>query len=343
MNGQKRSGFSLLEILLCFAGLSVVMTVIVSASHRVRDHAHTTLCMNNLRQISFAVSQYYNDHKEYPRGLPYDTLSSQLDSYIGASVFICPEDKMELSDSYSQYYVYRGNDVSAFQYVIGCPRHASRSRSVNIFSLQKAQTCNNAKVVANHTEILPGAATTGTITLDDGTTIQSDTVKMILIQSVKLGGGALYTVVRVPDTETGKVTVNATPGTKLEIVTPAIVAGVRGTRFVLDIGYQDEVPYTNVNVEEGVVAVEPLGGDMIDGTSVKAAGFSPILLTKGMSVNIRNKNMNVHVDALTERIVYLRKKIACYETHKKNSRNIRELHDWLEKAKARALAAKDKD
>jgi len=337
MNRKKRSGFTLLEILICFAGLSVVMTVIISASHRVRDHAHSTLCMNNLRQISFAVSQYYNDYKEYPRGLPYDTLSNQLDSYIGKAVFICPEDRMEQSDSYSQYYVYRGNDVSSFQYVIGCPRHASRSKSVNIFSLQKAQTFQNAKVISNETEILPGSYTTGTITLEDGSTIQSDSMKMIVLQSVRLGSGALYTVVRVPENQSGSLTVNATPGTKLEIVTPAVVAGVRGTRFVLDIGYEEDLPYTNVSVEEGVVAVEPLGGDNIDGTSEKAAGFSPILLTKNMAVKIRSRSRPFALDALSDRIEGLHKKIALYDAAGRDSNNIREMSEWLETTTAWAI------
>lgn len=311
---RKKNGFTLIDMLICVAGMSIVMTVIVSVGKEVRSRAHSTICMNNLRQISFAMANYYADYEDYPRGLPYDTLKNQLDSYIrNELVFLCPIDRYEDEDSYSQYYVYRGDDMSAFKYVMGCPRHRDYKSTTNIFSLQNAKSFNNADVLANNENVMPGSFVSGTIKLEDGSTITSQSVDMIVIQSMRLANGVLYSVVRVPEGESGQVVVNATPGTKLEVVTPSIVAGVRGTTYTLDIGYRDNFPYTEINVQSGVVAVVPLAG-MFNNSSeseldLVSAGKQEILLRKEMGVQVFTKSLPIRQDEIHDRIIHLRHKI----------------------------------
>ncbi len=306
----RRSGFSLLELLLCIFALSMLMTVIVSSGRKVKQSAMSTICMNNLRQISIAMASYYNDYRDYPRGLPYSTLPAQLKTYLhDSAIFVCPMDRTEEQDSYTEYYVYRAEQLAKMRYTIGCPRHKDDKEAVSIFSLGRTATGRVSKVMVDNVPVKPGTTCTGTITLEDGTTVSSGDVAMFIIQSFRMDDGRLYTVIRALDGEAGSIDVQATPGTNLEIVTPSLIAAVRGTAYTVYVGYYDIRPVTEVSVSEGEVGISPLNGFFAQNNQWTGAGKQPISLFPGMQITIYGHELDVKRAPIGARMNALRRKI----------------------------------
>jgi hypothetical protein len=77
----------------------------------------------------------------------------------------------------------------------------------------------------------------------------------LLVQSVRLADGTLYSIIKVQDN--GTIDVQVTSGSKFEVVTPSAIIGVRGTQFTVQTstngtvaGYQTDVALTS-----GIVVV----------------------------------------------------------------------------------------
>ena len=331
-NKNTVKGLSLIELLVVMSILLTVMSIIVVASRELKYHANLTFCTNNMRQISMALATYYNDHKDYPTGLPYDTLQNQLSNYLSnRKTFICPQDYNESTDSYSQFYVYPGQDFGTNKYILGCPRHKRGKLSANIFSLQVATKNQVANVNGNNGKILPGTSYSGTMHLADGTTVASSDIEMQLIQSFSQNNGMLYTIIRVPDGDTGSISVEATKGTNLEIVTPSLVAAVRGTKFTIEVGYDNSLSASNISVSEGIVEVMPIRGLRKENNKIVAAGIKAMKLVEGDSAEIMNEQPKIKQKVIDNRVEKLFKKI---QKGKKEGDDVEKdvaLYEWLSK------------
>jgi hypothetical protein len=97
---------------------------------------------------------------------------------------------------------------------------------------------------------------------EDGSSLTiSGDGKAVLVQSFYKTNGVLYTVVRIVDADDARIEVEVTPGSQFEVVTPAAIAGVRGTRFTLCVRKDDEGnDATTVRVHAGIVWLAG-GGD----------------------------------------------------------------------------------
>jgi prepilin-type processing-associated H-X9-DG protein/prepilin-type N-terminal cleavage/methylation domain-containing protein len=62
MNGKKRHGFSLVEVMVVVSTVSVVMAVTMPAMNTARSRARAMVCRSNLRQLVLANIEYSNDH-----------------------------------------------------------------------------------------------------------------------------------------------------------------------------------------------------------------------------------------------------------------------------------------
>ncbi len=306
----RQKAFTLLELLVVMSVLMIVLAIIVGASRELRVHSNLIFCMNNLRQISVAMVTYYNDHKDYPSGLPYDTLSHQLSRYLSSSkIFVCPQDDTDSEDSYSQFYTYPGQDAGGGKYIIGCPRHKRGSMCASVFGFQTAYKSKVATVRIDGETLQPGSSSSGTMNLEDGTTVSSNDIEMYLVQSIRMSDGTLYTIVRVPDGETGSLSVDATNGTQLEIITPSLIAAVRGTQFTIDVQYDGDTPYTNVSVQDGMVDVQPVNGLRIINNELVAAGRRGMRLRPGESTQIYTDPPSVNREAINKRVENLQQEI----------------------------------
>lgn len=327
---KKQSGFTLLELLIGIVVIVILCGLIAAAGRRTKSSAIASICMNNLRQISIAMATYLNDNGTYPKGLPQDILKNQLSRYISSDlIFICPVDRMEQTDSYSQFYVYRNDNLSSVNYMLGCPRHRNDQFSVNLFSMTNTQTNAVAKVIIDEVEIKPGASFMGKVTLADGTEVTAG-AEVLLIQSFWMEDGRLYTIIRVPAGVSGNVSVDAVPGIQLEIVTPALVAAVRGTSFSLDVGYYKKVPITRVKITDGSVLISPLDGkQMMSNDELVSLGNRPFMMTAGMEKDVFGSAIIVNKTPIEIFLESLSKKIDKGIAHNKNMERDKELFRWI--------------
>ncbi len=272
-------GFTIMEVLITIGIIAALSGTGVVAVSKVKTVNQQTTCVNNLRAISQGLQLHYNDHMSFPEdGYPDDgddlyPLSTDLASYINnKSTFICPEDKDATSTgnfaSYDPYYVARNGHYDTEELAIGCPRHRGGNNSTSTFSTGSTEITKVGTVLANGQAIPPDGTTAqrtinsvnDVMTFDDGSTVtvtnaSGGSYGCILVQSVKLADGTLYSIIKVQDN--GTIDVQVTSGSRFEVVTPSAIVGVRGTTFTVQTsangsakGYQ-----TDVTLTSGIVVV----------------------------------------------------------------------------------------
>lgn len=94
--GVRRSGFTLLELLVVLGIITIASALILSGVTRARAAARSAGCMANLRQIHAAFAQYAVDNdKRYPDPQAVGkSWEAMLQSYCGgaSAAFACPAD-----------------------------------------------------------------------------------------------------------------------------------------------------------------------------------------------------------------------------------------------------------
>ena len=275
----KNRGFTLIELLVTIGVLATLAGIGIVAVSKIMGTNRQTTCVTNLRNISQGLQLYYNDYMSFPDdGYPDDgndlfPLSTDLAGYVNRkSTFVCPDDKDTTSignfASYDPYYVARKGSYDTDELAIGCPRHRGAKNSTSAFSTGSTEITRVGAVLANGQEIPPDGTTAqrtissngDTMTFDDGSTVTvtnapGGSYGCILVQSVQLADGTLYSIIKTQDN--GTIDVTVTSGSKFEVVTPSAIVGVRGTEFTVRtsnngsvVGYQ-----TDVTLASGIVVV----------------------------------------------------------------------------------------
>lgn len=80
---RSRPGFTLIELLVVIAIIGVLVGMLMPAVQMVREAGRRTTCLNNLRQLSIAVTQYHDIRQRIPPSRP-------ADGFLTWPVFIAP-------------------------------------------------------------------------------------------------------------------------------------------------------------------------------------------------------------------------------------------------------------
>ena len=265
---RSKQFFSLPELLVVVLIILVLSAIAIPVVRSTRLKALVVSCMNNLRSIAVASSHYQREYRSYPPQ-PYrgeNKISATLAEYVeDGGIFHCPVDTAAGADSYSGYFVTRTASDSGDSLLVGCPRHDNSTLAINVFKKGAASTHPVGDVYhaigGNESERkFPGDEVgCGTTYFPDGSsmTITTPGLEAEIIESFRLDSGQTYTLLRVPSNDAfGKLILDVTPGSKFEVITPAAIAGVRGTVFMVDIfPLADGKKGIDVFVYEGKVAV----------------------------------------------------------------------------------------
>ncbi len=252
-------GFTLMELLVVMAIMALLTSLLLPALSSAKERAHETVCLSNLRNITYGMQMFFREHDEYPNG----DLVTNLAPYVSnPSCFYCPSSRQ----SYEKFYVLRDDKVSADKYIIGCPYHSRNSRGVNAFAYGTMQTGKLGNVTWNDAPINVGNEVIGgELRFEDGSRIVlTGASNGLVIASFRMDDGRLYTIVRVLKRH-GNAAINVTAGSGsiFEVITPAAIATADGTEFKLYV----EPPgggrqRTRVVVTEGTVEMRGRSGQV---------------------------------------------------------------------------------
>ncbi len=119
-----RFAFTLVELLVTIAIVSILTGLTLAAVQRARDAAARTRCQNNLKQIGLALHQYHGNYGVFPSGIP------PLDSnhpFLSWRVVITPF--LEQESVWQQALI----DFQRHPEWWLAPRHAGESRTPSVF------------------------------------------------------------------------------------------------------------------------------------------------------------------------------------------------------------------
>jgi len=244
---------------------------------RSRDFGRTMTCVNNMKQISQAIEQYQADWKGTPSFLLTDpqgtgAASPLCPTYLtNRKIFRCPNEKDKaVTDSYGMFYVSRYfAEPDANKIFLTCNKHLGRTKTVSAYLSYAVDVGATQKVTYNGANVNPedfGTKTfgAGTLKCADGTEVTIEEGKIGVLASFLDNTQKSYNVIYVPVKQEAKFSVTHSGDSKFEIVTPAVIAGVAGTKFQVIVKtpsiYNGMTEGTEVLMTEGVVKVSDRKG-----------------------------------------------------------------------------------
>lgn len=257
-----KKGFSLIETLILSFIAVTVGVLIVGLVSNSREFARTLTCVNNMRTISQAIENYQIDWKETPV-----SLENLMPQYItNPKILHCPNDKHP-GNSYEKFYVARHfYEDDANKLFLVCNRHYKGKKTVVSYLSYAVDISKTQKVYWNGIPVDFGQEYKGgNLTFVDGTKVSSSSSTEVgVLTSFSDSEGKIYSVIYVPEGENASLNVNHNGNSEFEVITPAVIAGVEGTKFNVRNYWLNTSPpscRTEISVAEGTVKVEERSQD----------------------------------------------------------------------------------
>ena len=128
LHDRKPMGFTLIELLVVIAIIAILAAILLPALNSARERGRSASCINNLKQIGSAVSQYRNDYDDY----------YQADGNAN----ITPGDKYSWIRGLSEL----GYLPTEWWHVGGCPSMPDNENGINITNSCNAYGVNMAYI-----------------------------------------------------------------------------------------------------------------------------------------------------------------------------------------------------
>ena len=93
-----RRGFTLIEVLVVIAIISILIALLLPAVQAAREAARRTNCINNLKQLALATSNYEKTWSTYPIGVQFTFNASTCSHWVALLPFI---DQQPLYDAFN--------------------------------------------------------------------------------------------------------------------------------------------------------------------------------------------------------------------------------------------------
>ena len=109
---HSKRAFTLTETLVVISILAILAALLLPALHTSKTKAQRMTCLNNLKQINYAVRMYYDDANDAspsgngPRGSPTVGYKERVKSYLGLNGRSSPQDRIFACPADMFYYWY---------------------------------------------------------------------------------------------------------------------------------------------------------------------------------------------------------------------------------------------
>ena len=266
----QRRGLTLMEVLIAISIVAILIAIGVPTVRALRESAKRHACAQRLRKISLKIREYYEQKRRYPLSLR-DLYSQGFLQEV--SILHCPSDprtEMEFDDplyGYDLFYAPRDPSESKGALACGCAFH-SGDRGLVVFldgtveevRFDKAKlTGASGQVEVRPREKVEWLPAEVGMELRPGDTIRTGsggkaeiaffgetsrieileetvfTIKLLLRDPDTLGLRRLLGVLNGSIWCDVDDAVYAGENNSFEVVTPSVVAGVRGTRFYVSV------------------------------------------------------------------------------------------------------------
>lgn len=269
-----KKGFTLIELIVAIGIIAILTGMGVKSYSSLIKRVKEASAQTNLAAVNVALNMHKKDEGVFPEDGAAGDLAGDLAEYeVGGGILTNPYN----GKSCASLYVKRTADAKAEDFIMAVP-DVKRDKTTVLLLGSEPQVLTLKEVTYQGTAVEPGDTVTlsGGNRLDfgDGTTVRKTggaNTTVTLLHSFELDNGTPYGLIRVDDP--GKVRVEVTPGWKFEVVTPAAIAGVEGTKFKVTIISSNE---TDVDVTESSVRV------------TERTGKGSVLVTAGESIKIKD-------------------------------------------------------